>query len=202
MELQDDSTRKDLDVTHALEQVSVPAYVVDRECRVRWLNRGAIGIFGDRLGQPYARMVAPEDLHLARTHFAKKLIGEAKSTEYNLTALTSDGRRIVVRVSSVPFWNDGQIAGVFSIACPARAVGGFRSAPTAAAPELTARQYEALVLLAEGLGTVEIAKRLGVAEETARNHIRGLLRQLDAHTRLEAVVYAYRLGLLQPRRED
>jgi DNA-binding CsgD family transcriptional regulator len=58
-----------------------------------------------------------------------------------------------------------------------------------------------MALLADGLGTSEVAERLGVAEETARNHIRALLRQLDAHTRLEAVVRAYRLVLLVPRRE-
>ena len=54
----------------------------------------------------------------------------------------------------------------------------------------------------DGLGTSEIAERLGVAAGTARNHIRGLLRQLDAHARLQAVVHAYRLGLLEPRREE
>src|SRR5919204_3210608 len=65
----------DLDVTHALEQVAVPAYVVDRNWRIRWLNRGAVEIVGSRLGQPFSRVIAPEDLHLARAHFAKKLIG-------------------------------------------------------------------------------------------------------------------------------
>jgi two-component system, NarL family, nitrate/nitrite response regulator NarL len=70
------------------------------------------------------------------------------------------------------------------------------------APELTARQYETLALLADGLGTPDIAARLGIAEETARNHIRALLRQLDVHSRLEAVVRAYRLGLLNPRGHD
>jgi PAS domain S-box-containing protein len=191
-------TPNTLDLTRALEEVSVPAYVLDREGRFRWQNRGALRLFGNRLGQSHARTVAPEDLHLARTHFAKKLIGESASTEYTLTALGADGQRLAVSISSVPFREDGEIAGVFAIvflrdginATGGRAAEGVRT--------LTARQQEALVLLADGLGTSEIANRLGVAEETARNHIRGLLRQLSVHSRLEAVVAGYRLGLLEP----
>jgi PAS domain S-box-containing protein len=191
--------RDPLDVTRALEQVAVPAYVVDRAGRIRWLNRGAIDIVGSRVGHPFSRVVAPEDLHLARAQLAKKLIGEAESTEFNVTLLGRDGRRYVVRVSSVPLCEDGQIVGVFGLAYPVIATrdGGTLAKPVDA-PELTARQYETLALLADGLGTAEIASRLGVAEETARNHIRRLLRQLDVHSRLEAVTKAYRLGLLRP----
>jgi PAS domain S-box-containing protein len=189
----------DLDVTRALEQVGVPAYVVDRTGRIRWLNRGAIELVGSRVGQPFTHLVAPEDLHLARAHFAKKLIGEARSTEYNVTLLGRDGRRLVVRVSSVPLCEGGEIVGVFGLAYPVMTTpGGGTLAKATEAPELTARQYETLALLADGLATGEIAARLGVAEETARNHIRRLLRQLDAHSRLEAVTRAYRLGLLRP----
>ncbi len=192
------------DVTHALEEVTVPAAVIDRDGRIRWLNRGALELVAVRVGDPYARAIAPEDLHVARTHFAKKLIGEAGATEYNLRLLARDGQRVDVCVSSVPLWEDGEIVGVFGLAYPAR--GGRAAAGIAdgagAAPELTARQYQVLALLADGLGTLEIAARLGVAEETARNHIRRLFRQLDVHSRLEAVVRAYRFGLLEPRRED
>jgi PAS domain S-box-containing protein len=189
----------DLDVTRALEQVAVPAYVVDRKGLIRWLNRGAVEVVGSRLGQPFTRVIAPEDTHLARAHFAKKLIGEARSTEYNVTLLGGDGRRLAVRVSSVPLCQAGEIVGVFGLAYPVVAMTDSGTLANAdEAPELTARQYETLALLAEGLGTAEIASRLGVAEETARNHIRRLLRQLDVHSRLEAVTRAYRLGLLRP----
>jgi DNA-binding NarL/FixJ family response regulator len=59
-------------------------------------------------------------------------------------------------------------------------------------PDLTPRQHETLEHLAQGLSTPEIAARMQVAEETARNHIRGLLRELGVHSRLEAVVKAFR----------
>lgn len=55
----------EVDVTHALEEVTVPAYVIDRDGRIRWLNRGAMTVLGDRVGQRFTRTVAPEDLHLA-----------------------------------------------------------------------------------------------------------------------------------------
>lgn len=188
------------DVTRALEDVTVPAFVVDRDGRIRWLNRGAIALVGDRVGQPFSRIVAPEDLHLARAQLAKKLIGEAASTDFALTVIRHDGRRERVRVSSVPLSQGGEIIGAFGLAYPdAAATDGTPAESGAGTPELTARQHETLALLADGLGTAEIATRLGVAEETARNHIRGLFRELEVHSRLEAVVRAYRLGLLQPK---
>jgi len=192
-----------VDVTHALEEVTVPASLIDRDGRIRWQNRGSIELVGDRVGQPFARAIAPEDLHLARSQFARKLLGEAATTEYDLTVLRRDGRRLRVRVSAVPFWQNGEIVGTFGLAFtePAPRDGEQPAAPAAAAPELTARQFQTLALLAEGLGTAAIAERLGIAEETARNHIRGLLRQLDVHSRLEAVVRGYVLGLL-PRQGD
>ncbi len=182
------------DLTRALEEVRVPAAAVHRDGRILWLNRGAIELVGERVGQPFIHVVAREDLHVVRAQFAKKLIGETALTEYNLTLIGQDGRRHATHVSSVPLRQNGEIIGTFGLAYPA---GPASEESAGAVPELTARQHEALPLLAEGLGSAEIAARLGVAEETARNHIRALLRQLGAHSRLEAVVRAYRLGLLR-----
>jgi DNA-binding CsgD family transcriptional regulator len=53
-----------------------------------------------------------------------------------------------------------------------------------------------LELLAQRHSTVRIAAELKIADETARNHIRLLLGELDVHTRLAAVVVAFRNGLL------
>jgi DNA-binding CsgD family transcriptional regulator len=61
---------------------------------------------------------------------------------------------------------------------------------------VTPRQLEALRLLAEGLETAEIARAMGVVPHTARNHLRGLFRELGVRSRLHAVIRGYQLGLL------
>jgi DNA-binding CsgD family transcriptional regulator len=189
----------DLDVARALAEVAVPAYVLDRRGHIRWLNRGALVLIGNQVGEHFARVVAADGLSLARAQFARKLMGGA-ATDYDLALLDRDGRRRPVRISSVPLRQHREIVGVFGLACPAGAAAHSGTAGEAAARPfgVTARQYETLALLADGLGTSAIASRLGVAEETARNHIRGLLRQLGVHSRLEAVVLAYRHGLVRP----
>ena len=61
---------------------------------------------------------------------------------------------------------------------------------------LTPRQGQVLRLLAEGVTARGIADRLGLAETTARNHIRAVLGELGAHSQLEAVARARAQGLV------
>jgi DNA-binding NarL/FixJ family response regulator len=61
---------------------------------------------------------------------------------------------------------------------------------------LTGREQETLALLAEGAGPAEIGSRLGVAYNTARNHVQRVLDKLGARSQLEAVAIARREGLL------
>jgi DNA-binding NarL/FixJ family response regulator len=61
---------------------------------------------------------------------------------------------------------------------------------------LTARELETLVLLGDGASTEEISERLGVARNTARNHVQRVLEKLGARSKLEAVAIARREGLL------
>ncbi len=66
---------------------------------------------------------------------------------------------------------------------------------------LTTREAEVLLLLADGVSTREIATRLFISLNTARNHVQRLIAKLGAHSRLEAVAVARRNGLLDdPRR--
>jgi PAS domain S-box-containing protein len=62
--------------------------------------------------------------------------------------------------------------------------------------DLTDRELEVLSLLAQGLNTNNIARSLSISPSTARNHIRNILQKLHVHSRLEAVVQAYRHGLV------
>ncbi len=181
-------------VGRALQTLSVPAYVIDRDGRFAWLNRGAVELVGDAVGRRFSVVVAPDQLNLARQEFARKLIGEAAETDYELDVVGPAGR-VTVRIASVPLYDADRIVGVFGLAVPGDAAAA-GPAPDRAAPTLTARQHEVLRLLGRGLGTEEIASRLGIADETVRNHIRALLRALGAHSRLEAVLTAARRGLL------
>jgi two-component system, NarL family, response regulator DesR len=61
---------------------------------------------------------------------------------------------------------------------------------------LTTRQREVLRLLSEGRTTAEIATELGLTRTTVRNYIAGVLGALGAHTRLQAVVVARKMGLI------
>lgn len=64
------------------------------------------------------------------------------------------------------------------------------------AVHLTPREREVLMLLAAANDARAIARRLEVSLHTVRGHLKALLAKLDAHSQLEAVVRATRLGLL------
>jgi DNA-binding NarL/FixJ family response regulator len=61
---------------------------------------------------------------------------------------------------------------------------------------LTARELEVLQLLAEGASTTQASDQLGISSATLRAHVQAILRKLGAHSRLEAVAEAARLGVI------
>ena len=61
---------------------------------------------------------------------------------------------------------------------------------------LTRREHEVLALLAQGHGLKVIADRLVLSRHTVRGHVKSVLVKLGAHSQLEAVVTATRLGIL------
>ncbi|AXB43474.1 DNA-binding response regulator [Amycolatopsis albispora] len=64
-------------------------------------------------------------------------------------------------------------------------------------PMLTARERQVLALIAEGAATDRIAAELNLARNTVRNHIQRILGKLNAHSKLEAVAFARRNGLIE-----
>jgi DNA-binding NarL/FixJ family response regulator len=64
---------------------------------------------------------------------------------------------------------------------------------------LTGREREVLTLVAEGRSNAEIADVLTIAESTAKTHVKRILAKVEARDRAQAVVFAYRSGLLRPR---
>jgi two-component system nitrate/nitrite response regulator NarL len=68
-----------------------------------------------------------------------------------------------------------------------------------AVERLTPREKEVLQALAEGLESREIAEKLNVTVETERTHMVNILHKLGVHSRLQALVFAARHGVVQIR---
>jgi DNA-binding NarL/FixJ family response regulator len=64
--------------------------------------------------------------------------------------------------------------------------------------QLTDRERQVLVLVAEGLSNADIAARLVVSPLTAKTHVSRILGKLAARDRAHLVVIAYESGLVQP----
>jgi DNA-binding NarL/FixJ family response regulator len=63
-------------------------------------------------------------------------------------------------------------------------------------PELTQREREVLRLLADGHTNEEVGKKLFIAPDTVRTHVRKAMRKLEANTRTQAVAEALRQSLI------
>lgn len=176
----------------SLDALPVAAYLVDRDRRVRWQNAASVALVGDLRGRLDAGVTSPSDLARARAAFAEKRSG-APLTRIEVTVACLDGVQRRISVSSIPIRSaDGEMIGSFGFA----AVVDDAEAPLVQPPSLTARERETLALLAVGSSTGEMAREMGVAEETVRNHVKRLLRRVDAHSRLEAVAKARLMGLI------
>ncbi|HVD24799.1 MAG TPA: LuxR C-terminal-related transcriptional regulator [Gaiellaceae bacterium] len=180
------------ELARSVAKLRVPAYVLDRTGTVRWMNAAAIRHFGDLRGQHIANIVAPEDRTLARQEFTSKVLGLTETTEGRVTIRTAEGKSVPIDVSSTQLIEGNTIMGVFGLADPAA-----EPVPVInAGPHLTPRQMEVLRHLAAGHSTERIAAALGIATETVRNHVRGIMERLEVHSRLEAVIRAHSLGLI------
>ena len=181
------------ELERALTHVNVPAYVIDIDGILVWLNPAAERIVGDAEGRRFTDVVAPHDRRRARDIFTRKILGTTKATDAMVDVLRPDGSRTMIEISSAPLVRGRRIIGVFGLVSRPPEPGG---SPMPWHPHLTPRQLEVLRMLSQGASTMQISEVLHIERETVRNHVRAILRALGVHSRIEAVARARTEGLL------
>ncbi len=180
------------DIDNALDQLCLPAHLVDGNGLVRWQNARSVALFGDIRGRSFTEMFAPEAQPTARVEFTKKMLGTARTTDFETVLRGPSGGRVAVEIHSVAVEGGERVVGVFGIVDPDAAP----SRPPCLHARLTPRQHEVLRALARGRSTAQIAEASNLSRETVRNHVKGILRALHVHSRLAAVAEARTRGLI------
>jgi DNA-binding CsgD family transcriptional regulator len=176
----------------ALDEINVPAYVIDGNGRIRWLNEAAKALVGDAIGRLFTSVLDPDDIRRARARFIDDMHG-LQHGDFAIDIVTTAGGEQCVDVSSVPLRSRHRVIGVFGLAVPRREG---RNRPAKLDGRLTPRQHEILLHVADGESTDQIAAELHLSRETVRNHVRHILRRLGTNSRLEAVAVARRDEIL------
>ncbi len=179
-----------------VDSLVVPASLHDVHGRFLHVNAAAERASGlgaaELLGRHVTDLVLP-DLRAKVAAQFRSAIERGEPTDFETRFVDAAGRLRGVRAQQLPLRSGDEIVGVLILAFD---VVEWPAEPFAAEPRLTARQRQILDLIVSGLSTSEIATKLSISTETVRNHVRGLLRELHAHTRLEGIAAARRIGLL------
>jgi DNA-binding NarL/FixJ family response regulator len=103
---------------------------------------------------------------------------------------------ITTVLASIEAVADGQvvISAATNTPAPSRRLG---EPGTLLAQQLTARERQVLSLVVHGASTKQIGRRLGVSNHTARTHVENGFAKLQVHSRLEAVAFALRHGIVE-----
>jgi DNA-binding CsgD family transcriptional regulator len=183
------------DITTALEDVPLPAALLDRGGIVRWQNRASLDRSGNILGSHFLSAVAPDEAEEARDVLVR-LLCRGEPAEVTLQIRLATGEFEAREISAAPVRGDGSVVGVFGLGSAAPQRKRSRAKARESDARLTDRQLEILEGLAEGKSTHQIASELSISSTTVRNHIANLIAALGVHTRLQAVVVASKAGLV------
>lgn len=183
-----------------IDRLTVAASLHDAEGRFLHMNAAgerASGFSSAKMrGRSYTEPVPPEARALVVAQF-RHAVESGEPTDFETVFVDGNGVVRGVRTQHLPLFEDGAVVGVLILAYDVRMPVEPRKLD--GQTKLTPRQHEILELVAAGWATAEIAKELSLSLETVRNHLRRLLRELGAHTRVEAIATARRLGLLPPK---
>ena len=161
-----------------------------------WLWRGgSLREVPDRTPEPFA-------LQMAGDWRAAANAWEQIGCPYEQALALLEGDEPAQRAALAVFERLGAAPAAEIVRRQLRAAGvrGLPRGPRVATQEnpqgLTTRQFEILLLLAEGLHNTEIADRLSTTPKTAAHHVSAILAKLHARSRGEAVRIASHLGIL------
>jgi PAS domain S-box-containing protein len=179
-----------------VDSLVVPASLHDVDGRFVHMNAAAERASGysnaELLGRYYTDLLRPEARANVEAQF-RRAVERGEPTDFETLFVDAGGHLRGTRAQHLPLRGDSTIVGVLILAFDVRPSEPNRLKPD---PQLTPRQREILELIASGLSTEEVARELTLSPETVRNHLRNAFRALGAHTRVEAIAAARRLGLL------
>ncbi len=190
-----------------LSREAVVYYTLNLDGSIRAVEGPFETLFGhkssDVVGKDQRELFDPNSFPTVERHFREHVAGESEFALNELRVVSKEGDPVPVLATTIPIRNSqGAIVGAQGIIY---ALGDSVATPPVGRPirrtprtveALTPRQTEVLGLLSQGLSTREMAYRLVVTEETVRHHIRAILRAFGAHSRVEAVVRALRVGVI------
>ena len=181
-----------------VDALVVPASLHDPDGRFVHMNAAAERASGSSnaqlLGGHFTDLLPPEARENVETQF-RRAVERGEPTDFETVFLDASGRLRGTRAQHLPLRDGDTVVGVLILAFDVHRIPSepLRLKPD---PRLTPRQREVLTLIASGLSTGEVAHELTLSPETVRNHLRNAFRELRAHSRVEAVASAQRLGLL------
>lgn len=208
------------DIFALLDDAGVAAYAVTPEQRVVFWSRGAERMLGHRPEDAIGRRCfeflegrAPGALTLmcAEGCPALQSLREGRlPTSVDVQMLDAAGERQAIAVTPMVVGGGpgdspvlihvldgpGDASAAAGSWGPARSEPADRGSEAAGTPTIAPRELEVLRLVAQGRSTHEIADDLDISPHTVRNHVRHFRRKLQARTKLEAVLTAMRLGIL------
>ena len=199
---------QDSGLNKALSEAGDGALAVGPDRRVLFWNRAAERLLGYAPGEAVGRHACEvlEGRQLGgrdacRPECQVLAAAEEGLASFDLPARTKWGEEVTINVSTLtlpPRNGEGPLViHLFRDAVPAKSPSAVENDDLPGAPStLTPRELEVLRLLAAGANTRVASERLGVSPATVRNHVQNLLGKLGVHSRLEAVAYATRRGLL------
>jgi two-component system nitrate/nitrite response regulator NarL len=198
-EVLDDVDRHVVGVTCSVEDIiaDVRATSPDLCLLDRWFDgEDALGLLSDlRAARAQMKIIlftADPDHDLPRRAFERGADGFVHKTR-GISALVNALDRVVddeAVVEVPPRWT-----------APRRADPSADShGPRLLATYLTARERQCLALLVDGVSTAEMGTRLGITTTTVRTHVQAVITKLGVHSRLEAVAWAVRYGLVATRK--